>query len=208
MGQVIIPDTLNSIIVAQDQRIKKLERTLYYLQNNLVTALPSSPIDGQEIRYVVDSTNGIIWNFKYRSASASTYKWEFIGGSPLFAQIAADQGTTSTSYVNLATTGPSVILPLAGDYDYELGCGSYSTGASGVTNYMSADFGSGASDADGAMWQQSSTTGPPAYMIFRSGKKTGLSAVTVTCKYRSGSAGGANFGFIARWIKMWPSRVG
>jgi hypothetical protein len=48
-----------------------------------VTSLPASPSDGQEVFYAADATNNVIWNLRYRSGSASTYKWEFVGGDPL-----------------------------------------------------------------------------------------------------------------------------
>lgn len=84
----------------------------------LVTSLPSAPIDGQEIRYVADATNGVIWNLRYRAASSSLYKWEFVGGAPLSAStISGITGTiSSTSFVSASGGNISVSLPLAGDY--------------------------------------------------------------------------------------------
>jgi hypothetical protein len=82
--------------------------------STLVTSLPSSPVDGQIIDYVADSTNGVVWRFRYRSASASAYKWEFIGGGQLDSYVAAQQSTSSTTTISLS--GPSVTVPLAGDY--------------------------------------------------------------------------------------------
>ena len=82
----------------------------------LVTSLPSNAIDGQEVRYLADNTNGIIWNFRYRAGSSSTYKWEFIGGAPISTQ--HDNGTQYTlthaagSYSDVLTKA----VPLAGDY--------------------------------------------------------------------------------------------
>src|SRR4030095_11342304 len=46
----------------------------------LVSALPGSPFDGQEIYYLADATNSVIWHLRYRAGSSSAYKWEFIGG--------------------------------------------------------------------------------------------------------------------------------
>lgn len=43
----------------------------------LVTSLPANPVDGQEIYFLADSTNGIIWHLRYRVASS---KWEYVGG--------------------------------------------------------------------------------------------------------------------------------
>jgi len=85
-----------------------------------VTSLPSSPVNGQDAYYLADATNGIVWHFKYRSASASASKWEFVGGAPLHNAVAAAEGA-GTSYAALTTPGPAVTLALAGDYWVELG---------------------------------------------------------------------------------------
>ena len=87
-----------------------------------VTTLPSSPVDGQEVYYQADGTNGVIWHLRYRSGSASTYKWEYVGGTALSSEVPASEGIpASGSYGNLATVGPSVTVPLAGDYDIYAG---------------------------------------------------------------------------------------
>jgi len=83
--------------------------------STLVTSLPSSPVDGQIIDYVADSTNGVVWRFRYRSASTSAYKWEFIGGGQLDSYVTAQQSTNSTA-VTVGLDGPAVTVPLAGDY--------------------------------------------------------------------------------------------
>jgi hypothetical protein len=82
-----------------------------------VTSLPGSPVNGQDCFYLADATNGIVWHLKYRAASASAYKWECMDGPPLTSEIVTGEATASTAYVDLATTGPQVTLPLAGDYD-------------------------------------------------------------------------------------------
>src|SRR4029453_6293548 len=76
----------------------------------------TTPYDGQVIDLVVDASAGVIWRLKYRAADASAYKWNFVGGAPLLAAVEALESTTSTSYVDLATPGPSLTLPRSGDY--------------------------------------------------------------------------------------------
>jgi hypothetical protein len=84
----------------------------------VVSSLPGSPTDGQIIYYTADATNGVYWQLRYRSASSSSYKWEFIGGSPLTAAVLTEQslGSTTSTWVDLSTSGPSITNPLAGDY--------------------------------------------------------------------------------------------
>lgn len=89
----------------------------------LVTSLPSNAIDGQEVRYLADNTNGIIWNFRYRAGSSSTYKWEFIGGASLVAEYNTDEAVASSSFTSF-TNGPNLTLPLAGDYTIGFGASS------------------------------------------------------------------------------------
>jgi len=54
----------------------------------VVSSLPSSPVNGQDCYYLADATNGVVWHLKYRSASASTFKWEYVGGGSLHAEVA------------------------------------------------------------------------------------------------------------------------
>ena len=83
-----------------------------------VTSLPSSPVDGDEIVYTANGTLGIRWHFKYRSASASSYKWEFVGGAPIRAETDSGTWTAWTAYASNThvSTGTQITVPLAGDY--------------------------------------------------------------------------------------------
>jgi hypothetical protein len=99
----------------------------------LVTSLPSNAIDGQEVRYLADNTNGIIWNLRYRAGSSSAHKWEFIGGHPLLAYDSTQYNTTNTT---LTRPGSSQItLPLAGDYSFDGSCGFVVSGT-GAAQYV------------------------------------------------------------------------
>jgi hypothetical protein len=100
----------------------------------LVSALPSSPIDGQEVYFAADAANGVIWHLRYRAASASAYKWEFLGGAPLVHRIDTDEqlAAGTAAYVDAPTVGPTLTTPLAGDYIYDAGFGCY-TGSTTTT---------------------------------------------------------------------------
>lgn len=82
----------------------------------VVTSLPSSPYDGQEISYLADAANAVIWRFRYKAASASAYKWEFIGGTPKTATANGPGNTAITLNVWTSVGGPIIAVPLAGDY--------------------------------------------------------------------------------------------
>lgn len=178
-----------------------------------VSALPTTPTDGQEISFTADATNGVKWLLKYRAASASIYKWEYIGGSPLSAEVvtSAHETTTSTTYVALTTTGPSITLPLAGDYDIEQSMQFQNT-ALGM-GAMSYDIGAtGAVDADAAaQYQQVATVG--TVLARRVRRKAGLAAVTLTSKYRTDTGNLQVLGTTGlvgghRLIRATPVRVG
>jgi hypothetical protein len=83
------------------------------------TALPATPSDGLEYDYIADATNGVIWRFRYRAASASAHKWELVGGGALYAENATVSAFTLTSstYVQQEVPNtPVLTVPLAGDY--------------------------------------------------------------------------------------------
>lgn len=169
------------------------------------TSLPTSPYDGQTIIYPADTTNGIMWTFRYRAASSSSYKWEFIGGSPLADEVTTQHGTTSTTYTTLTSAGPSITVPLAGDYDVTITFAG-TAGASNVC-YMSYDIGAtGAVDADAAYLQE--TTGGGGDTTIRGRRKTFTSASTaLVSKYKSTSSG-ATAVFRDRRMIVAPVRVG
>lgn len=178
----------------------------------LVSTLPASPVDGQEIYYLADATNGIIWHLRYRAAASGAYKWEFVGGSSLFSEVTTAEATTTSTYVALATAGPLITLPLAGDYMVEHGMIGHS-GADDVIALMSYDIGATAA-GDGDSCQAAygkigpGTARSSAPSVMRSRRKNAIAAATtLTAKYRSSFAG-VNVNLSARWMNVTPIRVG
>jgi len=100
----------------------------------LVSSLPASPTDGQEVYYLADSVDGTVWHLRYRAASASAYKWEMIGGGPLSKYVASSQVVASTSFLDL-TAGPTMTIPLAGRYMVQLAASGSNTAATGQGQY-------------------------------------------------------------------------
>lgn len=91
----------------------------------LVSALPAGPVDGQEVRYqnAAMATTGVEWRLVYRAASASAYKWEFVGGSCLSAykEGKIEQTLASATFVyQEAENAPAIVVPLSGDYEVGL----------------------------------------------------------------------------------------
>lgn len=95
----------------------------------VVKNLPTNPNDGDEIYFLADDTNGVMWHLRYRKASASIYKWEFIGGQALQTQAntTVSMGTLS-AFTDFSDALPTIVLPLSGDYDLEYGAELTHTG--------------------------------------------------------------------------------
>lgn len=168
-----------------------------------VTSLPSSPYDGQTVVYAADATNGVMWTLRYRAASSSSYKWEVVGGTVLSSEVTTYHSTSSTTFTDLTTSGPSVTLPLAGDYIVSIGMLAYSDTTAGYYVMSYAIGGTAAAAADQAVLEN--TLVGRAYPVSRTMRKTGLSAVTLTSKYRT-SAGTLNCS--NRYLSAMPIRVG
>lgn len=175
----------------------------------LVSSLPVSPVDAQEIYYLADATNGIVWHLRYRAASASTSKWEFVGGSELLNEVTAQESTTSAAYADLTTVGPSVTVPLAGDYVVEIGARMWGDTVNNSAGMSYAIGATAAAVADGieTYTNAAATFVGPATNVGRPRVKTGLAAATVLrAKYRLTASGSAVFH--NRWMRVKPVRVG
>ena len=83
-----------------------------------VTSLPASPYEGQECFYVASATAGVLWRLRYNAASASAFKWEFVGGSALHSEVITPETCASSAFTDIATVGPQITMPLAGEYDF------------------------------------------------------------------------------------------
>jgi len=111
------------------------------------TTLPANPSNGQQA-ILVDSTSAPTY-FEYSTAAA---KWLFIGGSPATAKVDTSETTTSASYTDLTTVGPSITVPRAGTYEISGGCGIIGSNGQAVT-YASLKVGAAAT-ADAQMMSQ------------------------------------------------------
>lgn len=174
------------------------------LRPPVVTGLPGSPVDGQEIYFQADATNGVIWRLRYRAASASAYKWEFLGGGALHSVVPAQESFANTNWANLATFGPFVSLPLAGDYEIAFGATTQASAINvqtqmGVTTDVPGGLPTGYETVD--MFSPQAVVSAPVTTMQR---RKGISG-TALCVYRVSSA----IGFWQnRWIRAVPVRVG
>jgi hypothetical protein len=171
----------------------------------LVTGLPVSPVDGQEV-ILCDSLTAptYTWRFRYVATKASN-KWIFVGGAPAESEVQTSQDAPGGTYTNPATPGPSFTVPVAGDYLIHFGCmfNDYANDAM----WMSFAVGAvAATDADGIIWYPNvggvSHSGSGSRIV----KKTGVPAsAAIVTKYKVGSSSRS---FANRFLAVTPIAVG
>ena len=96
------------------------------------SALPSSPVDGQEVIYAPNFDPYPYWHFKYRASSGFAYKWECIGGMPLIARDDTDRPFSANGAFGITSNILQITLPLAGDYDVITTVNIYGESVSGT----------------------------------------------------------------------------
>lgn len=166
------------------------------------TTLPSL-VDESEWNYPADTTNGIVWRLKYNAGSGSAYKWEFVGGSPMFSKIdTSETVVTPTAYTDAPTVGPSVTVPRAGDYEVWIGADFASTQGN-TDGFVGVKRGAAATADVDAM---SDHTGSGIHATHsRMLIITGLAASDVLkMQYKTGSL---NLVCKNRWMAVRPIRV-
>lgn len=174
----------------------------------VVTALPGSPVDGQEIYLAADAANGVLWRLRYNAGSASAYKWEFLGGPPLWASVAASEiPALGATYVDMTTVGPTVTLPagVGGDYDVHTGCRMALNGAAAIGDMSYSVAGAAALDLTVCTLGGDVNT---KAAVSKSSRNTAVpSAASFVAKYRN-SGGGNTVNINNRFIEVRPVRVG
>jgi hypothetical protein len=168
--------------------------TIYPSHRLLVTSLPVSPYDGQEVLYQANVGNGIVWHFRYNAGSASAYKWEFLGGGPLLSYI--DGSTGSFTGTAIDKGGPNITLPFDGDYEVELG--AYHNGGMSAGFNASLDFGGSPPHAQ--------VLSPGGVSVVAKTKVTVLSTGVWKVLYSTTNPAGTSFS--RRFASALPIRVG
>lgn len=181
--------------------------------HEVVTALPGAPYNGQEVLYLADAAGTYggpyAWLCRYRStnpdgsANTATYKWDVIDGAhPLDRRVDTSETTGGTGYVDLATVGPAITVPVAGDWDITLEA-YIAPGTAGLRGYMSVQVdATTATDIDAAIMLTGEAT------VTKTRRKPGLAAGTVlTSKYRINTSGNT-VAFAQRLLRAHPVRLG
>jgi hypothetical protein len=173
--------------------------------------MPAAITDGMEVHYVADAANGILWHLKYNAGSASTFKWEFVGGAPLEAVIATDESFAADGLEHDATTvGPQIIAPLSGEYNYDIDANHYHAGsAQSALQTLLALRGTNANAGGGPhIAMMFVVAGGNAFNLPHAGKVTGVVAGdNLRVRYYNNGGGTTNGHVRWRRIAIKPVRV-
>lgn len=181
--------------------------TIATLTVPLVSTLPAAPFDGMEVYYqdAAMATAGVVWTLRYNAGSAHAKKWELVGGPSLAAEVATDEATSSASFADLATVGPSLTPTLAGEFEVEIEARVYGA-FSGTTREVQMSYAIGAAAAQSL---DGLRVGLSAISEFaqpsRRKTKTLVAGDALVCKYSTTVNSGR---FLERRLAIRPIRVG
>lgn len=173
----------------------------------VVTVLPASPFDGQEVYYSTGTPQWSFWHLKYQSGWGDGYGWQFLGGPPLGQEVPTSQNTTSGAYVDLPTVGPQVTVPLAGLYNIAGGTLIITTGVASSVGIVAVKFGA-ATALDTDTVARATAAAATVTTFVSSGQLMGravTAGAVLKLQYRSGAS--QNNAFSERWLQVTPIRV-
>lgn len=212
-----VPGTLADADLV-DARFKKLYDTLDPAVNGLdeanvrtgglwtaSAALPVAPRDGQECYLLADAATSTVWHMRYRAA---TGKWEYVGGRALEARVATSElmALALNTWGDVATLGPSITVPLAGDYDLEFGADLIvgSNGQGVQAGIAQAALGNAVAPFIGMVAAIAQVSGS----LMTTSSMTALAANQVLrMRYRVQSVAGGTPTVANRWLKIRPWRL-
>lgn len=171
-------------------------------------ALPAQP-DGTVVRVQLDAAAGANARFRFNSASASPYKWEFDGGSELHVLAAVGDnvpGDGTWRDPSGASLGPDLVPPLTGDYDVLHGLDAATSAAGGwlyaELHVMPAN--TLATGGQAARIRDTTSALMEATPAVQSRLTGAAAGVTLRMKYNAGNGAAT---IVARWIRARPVRV-
>lgn len=169
-----------------------------------VTSLPGAPIDQQECIFVADATAGAKWHLRYRAASASAYKWEYVGGSPLSGYVGGPLHSSGVAYADVG--GPTVVVPVGGDYWVDHGATGYADNGAYVVrqipqNASAATY--GANPSGEILWRYNNQMSHQ-----QRAKMAAINAGQTIRIVHMHDTGGQPGTFTGVWLMATPVRVG
>ena len=88
-----------------------------------VAALPSSPANGEEVEFLADPGDGIVWHLRYLQDLPGASKWTMAGGPALYEAATPDVPIPGAAGVWQNIADGSLTVPVAGLYDVSFRAG-------------------------------------------------------------------------------------
>jgi len=174
----------------------------------VVSALPSNPVEGQEVYYQPAGSTGPLWHLRYHDTMGLTfYEWDFLGGSALESVVQPSHTFTADGvFRDPSTVGPDITIPLPGDYRYEFSA-LVTAGATGAgTSWVGVALGAGANPVDPHMTAINNPVVSARTAHTWGQSMTGLNK-TQLLRLRYAVSGGGTASVISRRLRITPIRV-
>lgn len=218
--QEIIDKTLNGASIVSNRLILALRDGSTIDAGSVVATTPplvSTPaalaaletFDGREAYYTAAS--GLRWHLRY---DTGLDRWDVISGPPLVARNDGDISTTNAqnTYLDMTDAGPSITLPLNGNYEVYVGCEIeipvVATDHAGFMNFRRSTDAVPLTDIDSARLQArgAGNTGAIGTVISPPTVKAYNANDLIEAVYRDGSALNS-VTFRKRWMRITPKQV-
>lgn len=91
----------------------------------IVTSLPVSPVDGQEVLFRAGTDpQRVLWHLRYDASQTDSHKWIYLGGGEMYSSVGlgggGDVSTPDTATYTVWTLGPALTVPVTGVFTLEM----------------------------------------------------------------------------------------
>jgi hypothetical protein len=151
-----------------------------------------------------DSTKQVIWELVYRDDLDAVRPWHFKGGTELSHEVTTAETTSSAAYADLATIGPTLVIPRTGVYAMTIGASIYSASGAGQGQSALKIGAAVISDFEG-IFNITSPAGP-GVSVSRTFDRAATIGDVLKMQYRI--VGGTSGGFHMRHLRIRPVKIG
>lgn len=172
----------------------------------VLTALPGSPTNGQEILYQTAGMAAVgwgPWTLRYDSSLGGVSKWKILTAD---VRITREEGNGASGgtggYVDFSDALPAIPLPVAGDYEAEFGASPFHSTSGGQISIVPVATGLPADSANEILFRSPGANSCTASMSRRiSASMSGVLKLQFTQTVAGGIVS-------HRWVAVRPLRVG
>jgi len=175
----------------------------------VVSVLPLTPADGEEVYFqnAGMKADGVMWRLRFQADGDGPHKWHYVGGDWWIAnagEALSDTNQGSTVYLDFTIPGPSIAIPLKGQWNVAFE--GFLSGTQATYYWMTPKFGTGnPSDANSLQWW--GDTGNETHFFSRelTRRQVNTEGTIVKLQYK---VGGGSASYSQRLLKIRPARVG